>query len=138
MKTAALAIALVLLLAACRDDTDGTPPVGHAADGAGATAAFADGAGDTDDTTAPLPRDIDDLHRLATEARVRFDAEWLACGDGTDDDGTRCRDEAVRAWDAAMRRLQDTAGAAAALAPAPGVLAGHDELAVVQVTGTRG
>ena len=132
MKAVFPTLLIVLSLAACRgDEPDEAPPVGRAAVPAVATL----------DPLAPMTTP-DPFADADTAARAVLDAAWTACGGGRDPAATRCRDDAFIAYDAAIgeaRALRGEDGEPAVLdEPAAGVLDRTTDLAMLQVTGTRG
>jgi hypothetical protein len=140
------ALMIVIALAACRgDDPDNAPPIGHAdADAGSATSdAVADsGPGRAAATEPALDRvvaaPVPTRAALAADARRRLDRAWAACGDGLGDAATRCRDEAMLDYVAAIQAARAGGPIDDAAAIPPGVLDRHDAVAVVQTTGTRG
>lgn len=152
----ALSLLLVFAVAGCRgDDPDEAPPIGAVPAASAAEVApiasaadvtIASNATSSRATTAPETAAIDPAARfrvLSAAAEAQLDAAWRDCGNGTSDADARCRDEAVFAYDAALDAARATLGeaaAAAAMIPVPGTLPTPTgaELAVAQVTGTRG
>ena len=141
MKSVLVALFVVIALAACRDEEPGeAPPIGALPAAATTEApAPATDAGIAPVVLAGAPADAATrLRDFTARARARLDAAWNDCGTGTDAAATRCRDEAMLAYDAALAMAHETFGEPPVAAePAP-VVTGARDFAALQVTGTRG
>jgi hypothetical protein len=162
-RLACAAVALALAVAGCRgEDPDQAPPIGQGTAAGPVRAAAAAEPSDvpsppdaTPDAAAalavtrahaaaalPLRERARRYREAAAAARAELDTAWNGCGALAGEAASRCRDEAVLDYDAAIGEARVLWGDDAGMAPVdglpPGVLDRTTDLALLQVTGTRG